>query len=287
MPSALGTDFAQAGDVLSFEFDVANTGNTTLSNLAIADPLAGTVSCPTSTLAPGASTVCSASYAVTQADVDAGSVTNTATLDAQGPDGAPLPTLDDSVTVTGTRTPRLSLAKASPQTGFAAVGDALDYTFTVRKSGNVVITGLAVSDNRIATVSCPVTVLAPGEQTVCTGFDTVTQADIDAGVVTNVATATGMPSAGTALPSVTATLSIEAQQSRALSLTKVASQAAFDTVGDVIDYTYTLTNDGNVTLRDPLSVSYDRIASVSCPALPSGGLAPGGSLVCTASDVIT
>jgi uncharacterized repeat protein (TIGR01451 family) len=283
---ALSTDFAQVGDVLAFEFDVENTGTTTLSAIAISDPLAGTVSCPLTTLAPSASMVCSADYAVTQADIDAGSVENTASLSAEGPDGTPLPPETDTVTVDGTRTPRLSLSKTSPDTDFAAVGDVLNYEYLLQNTGNVVLTDLSVSDDRIAVISCPVTTLAPGESVTCTATDTVTQADLDAGFVTNNAEATATPPAGTTLTPPTDSVTVDADQAPSLAMVKTASLSSVDSVGDTIDYTYEITNTGNVTITDSVSVTDDRI-SVSCPALPAGGLVPGASLTCTGTDVVS
>ncbi len=284
---AVSTNFANAGDVLSFAFDVANIGTTTLSNIAIDDPLAGTVACPTTTLAPGQSTVCTADYTVTQADVDAGNVENTATLSADGPDGTAVPSQTDTASVDGTRTPALAIAKTSPQSDFSAVGDTLSYEFAVTNTGNVVVTNIVVSDDRIATVNCPVTTLAPGASTTCTGTDTVTQSDLDAGSVTNVATVSATPPAGTTLAPVTDTLTIDANQTRSLDIAKTAAQSDYDSVGDVIDYRYVITNTGNVTITDAVTVNDDRIASISCPALPAGGLLPGAQLTCSASDIIT
>ena len=282
----LSTDFAQAGDVLAYEFDVENIGTTTLSNIAVTDPLAGTVTCPLTTLAPSASMVCTASYTVNQTDVDRGSVENNATLAVDGPDGSALPEQMSSVTVDGTRTPGLSLEKTSAQAGFAAVGDVLNYEYRLVNTGNVVLTDLAVSDDRIATVSCPVTTLAPGEVVTCTASDTVSQEDLDAGSVTNNASASATPPTGTTLTPPADSVTIDADQQPALSLLKTASRSQVDRVGDVIDYSYTVTNAGNVTITDPVSITDDRI-SVSCPALPSTGLAPGASLSCTGTDIVT
>jgi uncharacterized repeat protein (TIGR01451 family) len=282
----LTADFDMAGDVLSYEFDVANTGATTLTNVSVTDSLIASVSCPLTTLAPGASMVCSAQYTVTQADVDAGSVTNNASAGADGPDGTPLAPQTDSVTTDGQVAPAFTLVKASTATAFDTVGTVLDYTYTVTNTGNVTITGIALTDDLIPSLSCPATTLAPSASLVCTGSYTVTQADIDAGAITNNAEATGTPAGGT-LPPATDAVTIDADVTRAMEVVKTASVTDFDSVGDVINYTYVVTNTGNTTLIDAVTVSDDRIASVSCPALPSGGLAPAATLTCSATFIVT
>ncbi len=73
-----------AGSTLPYTFVVTNTGNVTLTSVAVSDPKVGTVSCPVTSLAPGAHTDCTATYTLTQADVDAGHVANTATVAATG-----------------------------------------------------------------------------------------------------------------------------------------------------------------------------------------------------------
>ena len=74
----------------------------------------------------------------------------------------------------------------------------------------------------------------------------------------------------------------------ALTLVKtVTSGSPYAVVGDVVAYQYVVSNTGDVTLTAPITVSDDRIAAVSCPALPAGGLAPGASIPCTGSYTIT
>ena len=71
------------GDTIAWSFLVKNTGTTTVTALAVNDATAGAISCPATTLAPGGSTTCtSAAHVITQADVDAGFVANTATATA-------------------------------------------------------------------------------------------------------------------------------------------------------------------------------------------------------------
>ena len=57
---------------------MTNSGNVTLHNIALTDNRLGAVACLAATLAPGQPTTCLGYYLTTQADVDAGQITNTA-----------------------------------------------------------------------------------------------------------------------------------------------------------------------------------------------------------------
>ena len=75
-----GNGLRDAGDVVSYAFTVTNTGNTALGNVTVTDPLVTVAGGPVA-LALGASDTTSftATYTLTQANVDAGFVRNTAT----------------------------------------------------------------------------------------------------------------------------------------------------------------------------------------------------------------
>ena len=283
---AVSSDFSMVGDILSFEFDVENTGSVTLSNIVITDDLIAAVSCPRTSLAPTQSMVCSANYTVTQDDVNNGAVTNNASLEADLPNGDPLPSTSGTATVDGTQSPAMTIDKQAIDTAYASVGDVLDYTYLVRNTGNVDITNISVTDDLIPSLSCPATMLAPTQEFTCTGSYTVTQDDIDKGSVTNIASADGTPAGGILLP-VTDQVTVDADQAPALTTVKTAITTEFDAVGDTLDYEYVVTNSGNVTIINPVSVSDDKIASISCPALPSGGLLPTQSITCSATYVVT
>lgn len=277
-----------AGDTITFAFAVTNAGNVTLNNITVADPLPGTgpITCPPGQVAPGASIICSSTvYTITQANLDAGQVLNTAT--AQGfPPSGPAVTGDDSTTTPLAAGPALTLVKtATPQT-YATPGENIGYAYVVTNTGNVTLNTLALTDDRIASVTCPTTTLAPQASTTCTGSYTVTQADLDAGSVTNTATATATPAQGTLTP-VTTQETITAVQTRSLALLKSTSTPSYTSVGATLSYSYLVTNTGNITLTDPVVVTDNRIASVNCPALPAGGLAPTASITCTATYTTT
>ena len=192
------------GDTIAFTFLVTNTGNVTLSSVGVSDPTVGPVTCPPGALAPGGSKTCTATYALTQANVNAGVVNNTATASGTSSGGTTV-TATDNTSTTITRTATLTLDKqAGPIVDGDAnghdVGDTIAYTFLVTNTGNVTLTAVGVTDPKVGTVSCPLTTLAPGASTTCTATYALTQADVNAGVVNNTATATGTPPAGVTAP---------------------------------------------------------------------------------------
>ena len=69
-----------------------------------------------------------------------------------------------------------------------------------------------------------------------------------------------------------------------LTLAKSADPTTYTVAGDVITYSYLLTNSGNVTLAGPFTVTDDK-ASVTCPTTVT--LAVGASITCTATYTIT
>ena len=91
----------------------------------------------------------------------------------------------------------ITLAKSAAETSFHLVGDVLHYTYVVTNTGNVRLAGpVTVTDDK-TTVTCPALstignhddFLDPGESLTCTATYTVKQSDIDAGKVTNTASA--------------------------------------------------------------------------------------------------
>ena len=100
------------GQTITYSFLVTNTGNVTLHGISISDPLVGlsAITGYATTLVPGASTTGTATYVVTQADVDRGSIVNTATVQGTPPVGTPVGDTDGH-TVTFIQSPALAIAK--------------------------------------------------------------------------------------------------------------------------------------------------------------------------------
>ncbi len=189
--STTSTGYAVAGQTIPYSYLVTNPGSLTMTGVAVTDDLVPTVSCPSGTLAPGASETCTGSYTVTQVDVDAGSVTNTATATASDSEGL-VTSAPSSVTVAANAAnSSIILTESTASTGYGAAGQTIPYSYLVTNTGTTTLTGVGVSDDLVPTVSCPSGTLAPGASETCTGTYTVTQGDVDAGSVTDVATASG------------------------------------------------------------------------------------------------
>jgi uncharacterized repeat protein (TIGR01451 family) len=277
--TALPTTFSAVGNVISYSYLVTNTGNVTLTGVTVTDNKAAAVSCPSDTVAVGEAMTCTASYTIVQGDINAGSVTNTATADSNETD--PI-TAQATVTYLPPETPAFTLAKTALPTKYSAVGNVISYSYLVTNTGNVALTGVTVTDNKAATVSCPKTTLAVGEAMTCTASYTIVQGDINAGSVTNTATA---DSNETDPITAQATVTYVPPENPALTLAKTALPTTYSAVGNVISYSYLVTNSGNTILTGPFTVSDDKAANESCPAKAT--LAPGASITCTASYTIT
>ena len=118
-----------------------------------------------------------------------------------------------------------------------------------------------MTDDKVTDETCPAAAsLAPGASITCTATYTIQPSDLDAGSVTNVASATN----GT-VTSPTDTVTVPATQKPELTLNKSASPLTYTTVGQTITYDYVLNNTGNVTLSGPFAVMDDK-ATVTCPA---------------------
>ena len=153
-----------------------------------------------------------------------------------------------------TQTPALSIVKTADPTTVTAAGDTVDYSFVVTNTGNVTVTGITVTDTFTApagpelTVTCPDTTLALGrvddvhrqlhgdpggcgqrqhrQQCGCgwsrpeRGAGGVRAVDGDGGVT----------------------------QTPALSIVKTADPTTVTAAGDTVDYSFVVTNTGNVTV---------------------------------------
>ncbi len=284
------------GDVITYTIAVTNTGNVTLTGLTIADPLTGDEACPVATLAPMASTNCTASYTVQQADIDGngidtngavdgdGDIDNTVTIDT---DQTAPQTATETVSVT--QNPVFSVTKMSDVAAVENDGDVITYTIAITNTGNVTLTGLTIADPLTGDEACPVVTLAPLASTNCTATYTVQQSDIDGnGIDTNGAVdgdgdidnTVTIDTDQTGPQSASETVGFNL--SPALSVTKTADVTSVDAEGEVITYTIALTNTGNITLTG-LTIDDPLTGDEACPVT---SLIPSASTSCTATYTV-
>ncbi|GAB2611224.1 hypothetical protein GCM10027067_23380 [Pseudactinotalea suaedae] len=293
---------AAAGNPVTYSFLVTNTGNVTIDELAVVEvDFSGTgdlsaISCPATTLAPEATTTCTATYTLTQADVDSGSLENTAVATGNTPSGGRSDSPPSQVEVPLPPNPSLSVVKTATPATVDRAGEEVTYSFRVINTGNVTMSGITVQEQDftgtgdLSEILCPVTTLAPAAETTCTATYVLTQEDVDARGVTNVATAAGTPpGSDTPVESPPSETTVGSDPAPGLSVVKTASPASASAVGDVITYGFLLTNTGNVTLSDvaPVEGEFSGSGELSAIECPVTVLAPGDDVTCTATYELT
>jgi uncharacterized repeat protein (TIGR01451 family) len=298
-PSA-ATAFS-AGQQLTYHYLVTNTGDVTVTNVGITEGTftgSGTLSgitCPSTTLAPTAQVDCTATYTLTQDDIDGGSVSNTATATGAGPGGAPVSSQPSTVSTPAIAAPALTLTKSASTTTVTAPGDNVTYSFLVANTGNVTVTAVGIREDSfsgtgtLSAISCPDTTLVPGQFTTCTATYGATQADIDAGSVTNTASATALAPGDAPVTSPSSSATVTATQAPGLEIAKTVDPTTVDAAGQTVTYTFAVTNTGNATvsgisINETHFTGSGTLSAISCPPT---ALAPHDQLSCSATYVVT
>jgi uncharacterized repeat protein (TIGR01451 family) len=255
----------------------------------------------------GASALSLALFASQTAPVYA-AIDNTATANGTPAAGTLTPPSDSASVPVATGVPTLTVLKtaAAPvdtvADGVIRAGDTITYTYVVTNSGNVSISGVTPVDagptfNNLAGTGSLVgftlvsttngassgATLLPNESGTFTAVYTLSAVDAyrAAGItvaggdaVENSATATGTPAAGTLGIVTPSTAEVAIPANPRLAIDKVAvittdnGSAGVADVGDIITYTYTVENTGNVAIGD-LTIN-DIHEGVSLSGEPSG-----------------
>ncbi|MCZ2340258.1 MAG: hypothetical protein LC104_00505, partial [Bacteroidales bacterium] len=147
--------------------------------------------------------------------------------------------------------PDIHLIKSANPKTYSAEGDLVTYTFTVQNTGNVTLTNVKVDDARLGISGLAVSpsTLVPGQTGTASAQYTITLADVNAGHVDNTATATGTPPTGSDVTD-TDDETVTATQLPAIDLVKSADPKTYSAEGDLVTYTFTVQNTGNVTLTN-------------------------------------
>ena len=158
-----------------------------------------------------------------------------------------------------------------------SAGDTISYAFSVTNDGNVTLTGVTLADTvggvtlsggPIATPRRRASSMPPPSR----GSYTLTQVDVDAGTFTNTATVTGTDPNDDAVSDPDDDTQAAGPDARPSTLVKTSTTTTVTTPGQVVPYSYLLTNTGNVTISD-LSVSDDNVDAD--PVCVATTLAPG------------
>ncbi len=268
------TVIGDAGDEITYSFSATNTGTVDLTNVVVSDVNLPTLVCTIATLAVGDTASCIPSnnvYTITPADVTAGKVTNIATATATPPGTLTPPTPSSPPVDTPTAgTPvadftllkSAALADSNGNTVIGDAGDEITYSFSATNTGTVDLTNVVVSDVNLPTLVCTIATLAVGDTASCIPSNnvyTITPADVTAGKVTNIATATATPP-GTLTPPTPSSPPVDTPTAGTpvADFTLLKSAALADTngntvvgdVGDEITYSFSATNTGTVDLTN-------------------------------------
>ena len=152
-----------------------------------------------SVLVAKASTTCTATYKVTQADMDNGSLSDTATVTGTPPgNGTPVTSPPSSVTITVSQIAHITIITTAGVAYYTKAGNVIPYTFLVTNTGNVTLTAVSVKSFLVglSKITCPTKVLSVGQTMACTASYLTTGHDVKVGSVNNVAVASGQPPIG-------------------------------------------------------------------------------------------
>ena len=279
------------GDVINYLLTISNEGNYALSGVTMEDQVEGYASVDATPVDDGfgynigdldqdnlldvnETWQYTASYTVTQEDIDSngfgdGDIDNIATGDTAetGPD-------TDVEAVPIVDAPAIKIVKdaESSDPECTDAGDTITYTYTVTNEGNVSLDNVVVVDDA-ATPGDDTDDFSPtyvsgdtdadgeldvGETWTYTAQYVVTQADVDGGgPIVNTATANGdSVASGDAAEESSDDASVELCDDPAIKIVKDAesSDPECTDAGDTITYTYTVTNEGNVSLDNVVVV---------------------------------
>ncbi|MBQ6342201.1 MAG: DUF11 domain-containing protein [Anaerolineaceae bacterium] len=254
------------GSTVIYTVTVTNSGNVTISNINLTDTkvndyadhlVEGTTNpFPVSELGPNESVTIRYTYTVTEADIIAGKIENTATATGKDPKGDKVEDDDDAVVTPVAMNAALTVTKAADPKENLAVDDTVTYTVKVTNSGNVTISDIVMVDT-LVTLNEDTYTLLPGDEKTFTYTYTAVQADVDAGKIDNTVTAAGKdpknnPVSGSDKATVTtvaANPSLDVVKSAVIRDSQNNVKTAAEK-GDIVSYTVTIKNNGNVTVND-------------------------------------
>src|SRR5207245_7668599 len=230
-----------------------NDGNVTLSNVFVEDtgtPSLESFTCSPSnpaTLAPTKSIECTCTHTITQADLDAGKISDTACVSSTtSGTNEPCASAEEKAN----QKPHLTITKEATPTTYSKVGDVITYKIVATNDGNVTLSKVTVKDDpALDGFSCVPpneSSLAPSKSMTCEGTHTITEADFNAGKVSDTA---GVSSTTTGTNEPCASAEVSGPPN--LTITKTADTGGTPSTvapaGEPIGFTITVASTGKIT----------------------------------------
>ncbi|MGB6128353.1 MAG: hypothetical protein WBG30_06345 [Psychrilyobacter sp.] len=271
---------------LEYTFILTNIGYGTLTNPEVkASRFPGGISFNEKTISPGEIVSVKVEYTVTQTDLNAGKIINTATFSIRGPHNKTVEKVDTSTydlpmveDFIGSKTVLRGL-------NFTNIGETIEYEFLIKNIGSRPLSNLTVVDLGISgSINLNRSIIQPGETSKGTGKHKVTQLDLDAGFVESTANFTGTAPGGNLVKKkekirVDGTLIDNFEGTK-----QVLSGENFTAVGNEIKYSFKIKNTGNRTLKNFIVIDPGVSGVIS---LGSTTLAPGGETSGTGIHTVT
>jgi uncharacterized repeat protein (TIGR01451 family) len=220
-----GNTTIDIGDQITYDIVVTNTGNTSLTDVSITDTLTDLDNGPlsldnplvfdsstdinssfpaTPTLKVGEAVTFKATFTVTQEQIDAGGVSNSASVTANDPQNNSISdSTDNAVENVIVQSPSISVNKTvsvghmQDTEDETTTGDTINYTITVSNTGNVTLSDISITDlltdgnNQTLSLTTPNSfasfVLAPGITEIIQASYIIEQSAADSGSVNNTA----------------------------------------------------------------------------------------------------
>ena len=286
--SSTTTAITTAGQTVPYTFVVTNVGNQILTGVTVSDPnCTSAISGPTGdTNSDGKLDLTetwtyTCNHTVTQAEIDAGgNLSNTVTADSteSAPD-------TDTHAIPITQSPGISIVKTTNGADGLniPVGDAVTWTYVVKNTGNVALTNVTVTDDKLVDIDCDggtntttdhiIASLGVNAEVTCTATGVAV-----AGLYENTGTATGTPPVSNNVtandPSSYFGLVPE------ITVTKTGAPTLVPETGGDVVFTYVVQNTGNVPVTIA-SLSDDKFGTLTGDDDCKVGTVLAGGASCT------
>ena len=301
----------KAGDTLRYTLTAANTGKCTLTGVSFADEAEGFdqviydwsgASEGEGILRPGEIVRVQFTYSISQKDINNGAVVNTAVVTGISPDHSEV-SATDTVETALSQTGMITVTKSANVLKMenAGPGDEIIYTMTAENIGNQTLSNVDFTDEKEGLGDLEINwagpsgehVLEPGEKVTARAVYKISREDIENESTANTVVVHARTPNGEEVEPAEDTVTTPITRKDSLKVTKTVDRSviADARVGDKLNYTIKVTNDGNtvlheITLTDELAGIADADCDWQGASMGKGILLPGESMTAATSYCI-